>query len=210
MDGESFDSLIRSWGTDTRRNILKGVAAALIAPLLGSAAGSAQAACKAPGGRCRQSDECCSGRCNRRTGKCRNCPSGQKFCRADSACIAETACCPQRCPNGLTCCTNVGECVDVRNDVNFCGGCTFRCQGADVCANGDCAAPCTGNGNCASDSACAARVDAAHDGQRVCAELGVFTCDNVQTCANDNACGFRRICVSGLCAGKDVCADPRD
>jgi hypothetical protein len=109
----------------------------------------------------------------------------------------------------------VGVCKDVRNDREFCGVCgNGRCPGGAICANGDCGLTCNTVGTpCFSGCTCGNRTDPAHANQKVCAGLGFFTCDTAKTCTTDASCspataGFRQVCVSGLCSGKNVCADP--
>jgi hypothetical protein len=130
-------------------------------------------------------------------------------------CIPESECCGG-CAANEVCCENVGECKDVRNDPDFCGQCANgACQGSEFCANGACSLQCTTIGQVcfAPNCVCANRVDPAHDGQNVCAEISPFTCDNVTTCDSDADCapateGFRQVCVDTICAGKNVCAAP--
>jgi hypothetical protein len=141
------------------------------------------------------------------------CPPGQKPCQG--GCIADSQCCGG-CPQNQVCCTNLGECKDTRNDADFCGQCANgQCPGGAICANGECGLTCNTVGQaCFGDTCfCGNRVDPNHAGQQVCAEISPFTCDTVTTCDDDADCapatlGFREICVSGLCAGKNVCADP--
>ncbi len=154
-------------------------------------------------------DQVCDG------GQCvdEGCPPGQKVCQG--GCIADSQCCGD-CPQNQTCCTNLGECKDLRNDADFCGQCANgQCPGGAVCANGECGLTCISVGQaCFGDTCfCGNRVDPNHAGQQVCAEISPFTCDTVTTCDDDADCapatlGFREVCVSGLCAGKNVCADP--
>jgi hypothetical protein len=141
------------------------------------------------------------------------CPSGQKACQG--ICIPDNQCCPA-CPSNQVCCTNVVECKDVRNDDDFCGQCANgQCPGGAFCANGACGLTCNTVGEVcfAPDCLCGSRVDPAHSGEKVCAETSPFSCSNVKTCNTDADCapatqGFRQVCVSGLCSGKKVCADP--
>jgi hypothetical protein len=141
------------------------------------------------------------------------CPPGQKICGDE--CIAETQCCGD-CPQGQTCCENVGECKDLRNDDDFCGQCANgQCPGGAFCANGACGLTCNVIGEiCFQPSCfCSDRVDPAHDGQNVCAEINPFNCNNVTECETDADCapateGFRQVCVSGICPDKQVCASP--
>src|SRR5262249_34461230 len=75
-------------------------------------------------------------------GRARGCPSGFKDCQG--TCIPTDQCCAGTCPQNLVCCTNVNECKDVRNDKDFCGGCTnHQCPGGAFCANGRCGLSCT-------------------------------------------------------------------
>jgi hypothetical protein len=140
-----------------------------------------------------------------------NCPGGQKECNA--VCIPDNQCCGG-CPAGQTCCTNVVECKDTRNDRDFCGGCAnHQCPGGAFCANGACSVQCNTIGavcfqpNCK----CGSRVDPAHNGEKVCAE--VISCDFATVCTTDASCnpptlGFGQVCASGICSGKNVCAKP--
>jgi hypothetical protein len=140
-----------------------------------------------------------------------SCPTGQKEC--NGVCIPENQCCGG-CPAGQTCCTNVVECKDTRNDPDFCGGCAnHQCPGGAFCANGACSVQCNTIGDVCfqPDCKCGSRVDPAHSGQKVCAD--VISCDSATECTDDASCapgtlGFGQVCASGICAGKNVCADP--
>jgi hypothetical protein len=146
---------------------------------------------------------------------CRNgtcvCPSGQKECHG--TCIDISQCCGI-CPQDQVCCYNVGECTDIANDPSACGQCVNgHCPGEAICANGDCALTCSTVGQpCLTGCICATRVDPSHSGQKICARLYPFTCDNVSNCNTDLECGFGRVCVSDLCfdvqGNRTVCADP--
>jgi hypothetical protein len=227
MHRDRFDSLARTFAAvSTRRSTLAALSA------LGLAGGLAMiedaAARKKRKKKCKKCGPC--RKCKR--GKCKPkpdgadcgqgqvcqggaclCPAGQKAC--EGSCIADSECCGA-CPQGETCCENVGECKDVRNDDDFCGQCANgQCPGGAFCANGACGLTCDTLGEVCfqPDCLCGNRVDPAHSGQNVCAEISPFTCDTVTTCDADADCapgteGFRQVCVSDLCAGKNVCADP--
>jgi hypothetical protein len=140
------------------------------------------------------------------------CAAGSKNCQG--ACIPNDQCCGT-CPQNQVCCTNVGECKDVRNDSAFCGRCTNgQCPTGAFCANADCGLTCSTVGTtCFTTCTCGSRVDPAHNGQLVCAEVAPATCANVTTCNTDADCapgtfGFGQVCVSGLCPSQNVCAHP--
>jgi hypothetical protein len=133
------------------------------------------------------------------------CPGGTKECQG--TCIPNNQCCGA-CPQGQTCCTNVGLCKDLRNDADFCGGCAnSACPGGAFCANGDCGLACQVGQACFEGCTCGTRADPAHDDEAVCATL-VGTCQTATFCADDATCGFGRVCVSGLCPPFNACADP--
>ena len=215
MEATNFDAFVRSLGSPySRRPTLKLLGGSVLAAFLAIWGDDAAAACRAPGKPCRRADQCCSGRCNRKRGKCGRCPAGQKFCAATASCIPENDCCGV-CPSGETCCSPPGVCRDLRNDRDHCGTCNnSQCPGGAFCANGECGLSCSQLGAvCFTGCTCAKRIDAAHLNQKVCAGLGVFSCDTVTTCSSDADCdpatlGFRHVCVSDLCAGKNVCAEP--
>jgi hypothetical protein len=55
------------------------------------------------------------------------------------ALLAAAACtAPQPCPTPLEECE--GQCVDVRSDRRYCGGCGVRCPAGEVCSGGACTA----------------------------------------------------------------------
>jgi hypothetical protein len=217
MDASKFDDLTISLGSH-RRSLLRALLAGAITALLGRGdpAVAGPPACTADGQRCRRSNECCSGNCKKKKGKkrgtCKPCPAGQFQC--DGGC--HECCANPDCPQGQTCCLNEHRCRDVRNDAAHCGQCANgQCPGGAICANGDCGLTCTEIGQeCFPGCECARRVDAAHLNQKVCAGLGVFDCDSATTCDDSDAdcapatAGFRQVCVSDLCPGKNVCADP--
>jgi hypothetical protein len=224
MDAIRFDQLLRFLDSRSSRRSALALLSALGLPGLADEVTAARRKkhCRSCGpckrcanGRCKAKPNgtACGGGATCQGGRCvaDSCPAGQKACQ--DGCIAETACCGD-CPRGQVCCTNVGECKDVRNDDDFCGLCANgQCPGGSFCANGACGKTCTLGLACFPNCACTTRVDPAHNGQLVCAGLGVFTCENVTACNADADCssfteGFRHVCVSGLCAGKNVCASP--
>jgi hypothetical protein len=227
MDRDRFDALAKMFATvSTRRSTLAvlsalGLAGGLTIAEDAAARKKRKKKCKKKCGPCKK---CKRGKCKPKPdgtacggGKlCQGgacvCPAGQKVC--GGACIDDTECCGA-CPQGETCCENVGECKDVRNDDGFCGQCANgQCPDGSFCANGACGLTCVQNGMaCSTGCDCGSRVDPDHTGQLVCAGISPFTCDNVTTCTTDADCapatqGFRQVCVSDLCAGKNVCADP--
>lgn len=135
------------------------------------------------------------------------CPAGEKPCQGE--CIPDAECCG-KCPAGQVCCANVGLCKNILNDPDFCGSCTNgQCQGSDTCANGACSQECTTIGQVclAPNCLCANRVQSGHLGEKVCAQINPFNCNNVETCEGDADCGFQFVCVSDICI-TPVCADP--
>ncbi len=213
MDGQRFDRLTRFVVTAaSRRQTAWLLTGAALGGLLGlTEPGEATAGrCTKPGKACQKGDKCCGGgKCKRRRCTC----TGGKLDCGDGRC--EACCQNSDCPTGQTCCLNVHACKDVRNDPDFCGQCANgRCPGGAICANGNCGLTCTNIGEaCFTGCFCAGRVDADHLNQKVCAGLGVFTCDTATTCTSDASCapateGFRQVCVGGLCPDKNVCADP--
>ena len=103
------------------------------------------------------------------------CPAGSKSCQ--SACIPNDQCCGA-CPQDQVCCSNVGECKDVRNDPAFCGLCTNgQCPAGAVCANGKCGQTCSTVGDvCVGTCHCASRVTSGHTNEKVCAAFDAATC----------------------------------
>jgi hypothetical protein len=106
MDPVSFDTLTKSISTGgSRRAVLRAAIAAFASGfwLIGRAPGAA-AACLPPGERCRQSSQCCSGRCNKRRNKCTQLPKRAHGCTIDDASCENTAppgtACPDL-PNGI-------------------------------------------------------------------------------------------------------------
>ena len=218
MNSTRFDDLTRNlFSLSTRRSAIRVVLSGALGSLAAGLGLEETAACGNPGTACKRDTQCCSGRCNRKRGRCAGCPSGQKLCRG--ACIPREECCGG-CPQGQTCCqfATGGLCFDVRNDRAHCGRCgtngNSACPAGAICANGDCGLTCTTVGEkCFDVCNCGRRVDPSHTGQKVCATVRPSTCALAKTCGKDADCdpgtgGFRKVCVGGLCAGKNVCADP--
>ena len=217
MDGKRFDRIAIAWATPTRRAIVGLPLAGVLAAAFGlPAAANAQGSCGSAGTLCRVAEDCCSQRCRKKPGrsrgKCRPCPSGTFECAGG----CQKCCVNADCPSGQTCCQNNLQCRDVRNDPRNCGRCKGVCPTGAVCANGDCGLTCNTVGQkCFEpDCFCGNRVDPNNTGQKlVCSTVSPGNCTFVKTCNTDADCdpgtqGFRKICVSGLCPGKKVCADP--
>ena len=157
MDSNRFDELARyAMRTWSRRTVLKAGGGAFAAFLTTSGRTEATT-CRAPRKPCRRNEQCCSGRCNPRNGRCSSCGSGRRFC-PEGLCILQHECCPQEkpcnggcipveeccggCPTGQTCCQSprVGVCVDLQNDPFNCGLCSRVCPTGNHCVAGRCVA----------------------------------------------------------------------
>jgi hypothetical protein len=130
MDAHDFDRWIRSLGvSSSRREVTRasvvGAAAALVSLVGPARAVAAQTDCRGRGARCRQSAECCSGRCSGK-GKC-VCRRGTTAC-GQICCDSGQECCEGTC---VTCgpdqrCCN-GTCMDLDDDRDHCGACGRMC-----------------------------------------------------------------------------------
>ena len=166
MDSDRFDSFARVAAThSSRRSAVKALAGGVLGVLVGRLrpGGPAQAAssCLAPRKPCRRDAACCSGRCDRQRGRCRGCPSGERFCPLAGAlqgvCLPQDQCCPGEkacngqcipveqccggCPTGQTCCPSprIGVCADLQNDLANCGQCGLLCPTVGhTCVAGRC------------------------------------------------------------------------
>ncbi len=208
MDSLRFDALVRSLARpDHRRAALRQLAGALLAGGLVSAGSDVVfAACAPPGGKCHQNTDCCSQACKKRKHKCKNCPTGQKFCAVTNACIAADQCCGA-CPSGQTCCAPPGICVDTRTDKNHCGGCNnHMCSTADFCLNGQCAQSCGAALGCIQGCGCFSRVGASG---KACGFNSFLNCNTPPTtCTKDADCGFGDACFDACPGLGGVCLKP--
>jgi hypothetical protein len=136
MDGMRFDNVSRALASGTsRRRVIKGLFAGVVAALGAKALPAAAETCTPPGPRafCNFDVECCDESVCR-GGVC-TCPSGMKECKG--GCIPRgNTCGPTYCPAGFKSCA--GICKDVSRDVNNCGYCGHVCGIGKTCSNGQC------------------------------------------------------------------------
>ena len=164
MDTIRFDALAREWGSGTRRGVLQLVAAAGLGGILLHQVGQdeAEAACKAPGRRCKSKNgkkqKCCGGaKCQGGRCRCKNggtgcgnvcCQPGQ-ICQdgAQDVCVNGTLkpgqiCDPNTplaCASGKCVCVTVGEntACTCREEVCFGFG-NETCSKTSECCQGFC------------------------------------------------------------------------
>jgi hypothetical protein len=117
LDADRFDRIAKTLTTQpSRRRMLSTLASLALGGAVVSAGRDEAAAdhCRAPGKPCRKGTQCCSGFCNKRRGKCKQCPQHFKWCEAQDGCIWETDCCDdEECSQGaidMLCCD--GECIE--------------------------------------------------------------------------------------------------
>lgn len=187
MDARHLDLLTKRLAArPSRRTALRFLGAVLLSSSVGQGAPSAEAACIAPGakGKCKKSEQCCTGRCNKKHRKCLPCATGTTYCAATTAC-EEPGACP--CPHGQeSCnggCVTAGECP--------CPDGTERCNGGCVAA-GECPCP-EGKVKCygaciAAESECCAPTASA-----VQAALGPGGTDTIRLCPDTTYRGLLRI-----------------
>jgi CXCXC repeat len=211
MDGQKFDRIAKTLAAGTsRRRVLKGLAVGALGAAFGLRRGaeSAAASCRAIGGPCQTTGDCCSGQhlvctqvgttgahrcecdlsagfqeCN---GACVNaaCPGGQTFNSSTCAC---------GCPSGQALCG--GRCVSTAcaGDLTFNSStCTCTCPaGQTECpaGSGTCVANCT-NGRVLNTSTCACECPS---GTTACGGTCVQDCANGTT-LDTSTCTCR--CVS--------------
>ncbi|MDQ3692476.1 MAG: hypothetical protein M3464_02455 [Chloroflexota bacterium] len=139
MDGSRFDRLARLVAARSRRQVLRGLAGAVTAGLLGPPA--AQSECDAgyrdDGAGCVDIDECTEGS--------HNCD--QNATCTNTAGAFTCACIPPDTGGGETCCSPGrtdcgGTCANLKTDEQHCGNCDTQCQDGSVCAV--CKAGCSG------------------------------------------------------------------
>lgn len=136
--------------------------------------------CRPPGGSCRATCDCCTGRCS--SGVC-VCPTGNKPCRGE--CIPTARCCTHAdCTGGRRCRRSDGRCIC---PIGF-KPCGNRCIGVDrCCADRDCPELTTCEGG-----TCCTR-----PGRR-CDSRGRNTCCGGTRCSSSNA-------TSKNCPGGNSC-----
>jgi hypothetical protein len=191
-----FDRLTRTLATrGDRRGMLTRFAAGVfigVGTVLGLKRANAQGqdACQAPGRKCSDARQCCSGgRCRR--GRCR-CPRGLVACRGEC-----------RKPAGAAC-TNYGECCSQSCDFLVGGGTCSPCQGHYCQSDRDCCGglPCHNN-RC---GGCLGRGIVCGEGDACCfssCDGGVCLSDFGNPCAHDADCWG--CYMNGLCSG--ACVD---
>jgi hypothetical protein len=221
MDAERFDALARALSAArTRRGFAKTLAGGGLAAVLGGqGASGAEAACKAPGTKCRHATECCSGSCKKRRhhrrGTCRECGGGTSFCAARLACANQGECCLDiQCGAGEHCCSN-GACKECCEEAHcfaidpklHCF--VFRCVECDT--NNDCPPNQECNGNvCADPPDCLILTGdpCAPDGPNADCCSGQCSSGVCGTSAEGQTCFQDTDCDSGLVCRGFVCATP--
>jgi hypothetical protein len=163
MDGSRFDAIVRSWGSDTRRSMLQLLAGtSLGAVLLGSlGAEDADAACKAPGKKCKSKNgkkkKCCGGaKCKGKKCKCTNggVGCGKACCAPGQVCqdAASSTCAngplepgdicdpevPLACSSGNCECVTIGENTICECRQEGCFGEGVECMETSQCCTGFC------------------------------------------------------------------------
>jgi hypothetical protein len=138
------------------------------------------------------------------------------------------------CPIGLTCCLELGPCVDTAKDPNHCGGCGQACEPGLSCVAGvctgcsasTCAGCCDANGNCSTGNSpvfCAPS-GLAGEACGICPVVPATGCTlslcigglcseapkpNGTSCDDQNACTTAESCKSGSCVGlAKTCTGP--
>jgi hypothetical protein len=163
MDSRRFDALAKSIvsSRSSRRATLGSVFGAALGSipfLLGSPAATACAKVGKPCG----GDKCCSG-AHCKGGKCK-CKRNYRRCENNSCVKLDGGCCDgdecgvdQTCLKGICVCLD-GEltacpsgCIDLFNDNENCGACTFICPGGSTCSSGACDPP---SGTCEEHLVC--------------------------------------------------------
>jgi hypothetical protein len=169
MDRSKFDAMARSWGCDTRRNMVRIVAGTAIGAVILGRFGidEASAGCVAPGEKCKS-----------KHGKKKKCCGGAKCQGKRCQCPDESFAC------GKTCCAPGQLCQGEQQCVNG------SLEAGDLC---DPQAPLaceTGNCQCISDGVmtqCTCR-------QETCFDFGV-PCENTSQCCTGGCEGFTNTCL---------------
>jgi DNA-binding beta-propeller fold protein YncE len=225
MDRRDFDRIARLVGATAsrRRGFTMAVGALLTGRLAAAAADAADAASfdgptiegpcgngSAKANRCKRNNQCCTGHCDRKKGRCR-CLQAGKSCTEDreccnkltcsgGQCVPGKPCTPSNCPDG--CC--VGDVCRAGNVSPMCGKngeICVECRKGETCRNQECKA-CSG---CIEDDVCYGgdAVDACGEGGTNCKTCSgsTDTCSNGScTCGGGVACsGATPWCVSGVC-----------
>lgn len=91
-----------------------------------------------------------------------------------------------QCPDGQATCS--GECVNLQEDDDNCGGCGKTCERYEACVRGSCKLMCP-------------------DVQLVCGDVCVTAASDPSHCGGcNNKCGTDEYCSGGSC--QKVCKDP--
>jgi hypothetical protein len=131
MNAQHFDAITKSWGSLSRRRLLRGVAGSALgtlAAVIGTAEVRATlVSCVPVGKRCKRSGQCCSGRCRG--------PKGKKTCRAHN--VGTCTATQNFCTSAATALCGGGQC-----------GCTRTTGGASFCSKGGSLITCTKDAEC--------------------------------------------------------------
>jgi hypothetical protein len=185
MDDRRFDDLTRRAAT-SRRGVLRALAGAAGAALLGVGGLDAAPRCKRKGQRCQTTTDCCPA-------------ENGTVCAANKTCQPCPAATPSLCG---------GQCVDKSDDNLNCGACGNACFGGSSCVNGACQCPADKPHRCADGScqACCANADCATPDDpnavfRCCGNACVNVLHNDINCGEcGNICGPKMFCRDFDCS----------
>lgn len=184
MDGQRFDTLVRTLATSRSRRSLIRTALATVTAGLGTALGMAEASagdCKRAGKQCKKNSQCCSGVCS---------PPSNSTSTAGS----DSVCCDPE-PNAVTC---DGQCGDV---VNNCGQ-VIQCQAC--CTPIPRAEACAGNCEQDVDDGCGGMYRCGLCADEICVEEDEC---NSGECCQGSCCDEDRSPTAACCPDQGRCCE---
>jgi hypothetical protein len=185
LSDERFDQLTRLLGQRrSRRSVLKGLAAAMVASVGAARGALAQIGgprCKLTTQPCSAGSECCSGYCDDELGTC--CLPEGNVCRDDSHCCG-----------GLTC--RGQRCLPVGGEDDVCDS-DADCAGDLVCCGDVCVDP---------DTFCPGELDFV---ECECVCLDGEQCGEA-CCGDDEVCDEELGCVPAICPGEPWTCPPEN
>ena len=148
--------------------------------------GSAPSGCLSEGKSCKESDECCDGKCS--LGAC----LAPDICANDGQSCDSTRCCAGSCKDGI--CISGASCAQAGESCSNKDCCSGSCVNS-VCQE----EPCSPAGSSCVDNACCdgkyCYQDVCQAGESVCADLG-------ESCSTKDCCEYP--CVDGMCVAEGL------